>query len=245
MVTGGHLFDSQGIDCATIYDPGKDLWSAAEPMRGQQPDLDPAKGNWQNGRWYPTAITLADGSVFVCSGSFANAKPAAKPHAPGTSINSTPEIWDEAPWKQLTPFVEATDLQTFLFPRFHLAPDGRVFLSGPGSDSFFFEASGTGKWEPSASRPNGPREYAPSVMYDVGKIVFIGGGNDPGTKLPSQLVWTIDLNDNPPIWQPAQAMHFRRRQHNATILADGTVLVTGGTQGGGGLERREARGSTI
>jgi hypothetical protein len=233
MVTGGHLFDSQGIDSTTIYDPEDDTWIAADPMQGQTKS-DPVNSLWKNGRWYPTAITLADGGVFVCSGTLATAPPTAQPQAPTTRNNSTPEIWDDGPWKQLIPFIEATDLQQFLFPRFHLAPDGRVFMAGPGPDCFFFDAGGTGTWVQSASRQAGPREYAPSVMYDVGKIAFIGGGNDPGTHLPSQLVEIIDLTSAAPTWQPAESMHFRRRQHNATLLPDGTVLVTGGTQGPAG-----------
>ncbi|MBV9651879.1 MAG: DUF1929 domain-containing protein [Pseudonocardiales bacterium] len=38
---------------------------------------------------------------------------------------------------------------------------------------------------------------------------------------------------NPPAWREVAGMHFARRQHNATILPDGTVLVTGGTRGPG------------
>jgi len=238
MVAGGHLYDSQGIDCATIYDPETDSWSAAAPMQGQILN-DSANSLWKNGRWYPTAITLQDGSVLVCSGSFAGSPPNPKPNAPSTTpTNNTPEIWNVAPWKQLVPFNNANDqadggLQ--LFPRFHLAPDGRVFMSGPGGESFFFETSGGGNWIQSASRTEGLRDYAPSVMYDAGKIVFIGGGNDSDTHSPSQIVEKIDLNVSALAWQTAQPMHFRRRQHNATLLADGTVLVTGGTQGNGGL----------
>jgi galactose oxidase len=70
-------------------------------------------------------------------------------------------------------------------------------------------------------------------MYDVGKIMYIGGGNDPGSNLPSRKVEVIDctLPFDQRTWLPAASLHHRRRHHNATILPDGTVLVTGGTSG--------------
>ena len=151
MVVGGHLYDSQGIDCGTIYDPVLDKWSAADPMQGQTKN-DPANSLWKNGRWYPTAITLADGSVFVCSGSFALTAPMPQPHAPNTANNNTPEIWHQAPWTQLTPFNDVVDRPHFLFPRFHLAPDGRVFMSGAAQECFFFDTAGKGDWLKSDSR---------------------------------------------------------------------------------------------
>jgi hypothetical protein len=64
-------------------------------------------------------------------------------------------------------------------------------------------------------------DYAPSVMFDVGKIVFIGGGST------TNLVEVIDLNLSKPAWAVVAPMKFRRRQHNATLLPHGTVLVTG------------------
>jgi galactose oxidase len=70
-------------------------------------------------------------------------------------------------------------------------------------------------------------------MYDTGKVIYIGGGNDRFTDLPTAAVEVIDLGANPPAWRETAHMHFRRRQHNATILADGSVLVTGGTRGPG------------
>jgi len=43
----------------------------------------------------------------------------------------------------------------------------------------------------------------------------------------------IDLNQAAPSWRSVAGMAFARRQTNATLLADGTVLVTGGTSGAG------------
>ena len=119
-----------------------------------------------------------------------------------------------------------------LFPRLHVEPkQGRVFMSGPQQQSFILDTTGNGNWIAGPVRDGALRDYAPSVMYESGKVLFIGGGLDPNTLLPTNLAETIDLNLANPKWQPTSPMHFARRQHNATILPDGTVLVTGGTQG--------------
>jgi hypothetical protein len=43
----------------------------------------------------------------------------------------------------------------------------------------------------------------------------------------------IDLNDVAPAWRSVPGMAFARRHLDATLLADGQVLVTGGTSGAG------------
>jgi hypothetical protein len=65
-------------------------------------------------------------------------------------------------------------------------------------------------------------------MYAPGKVLYVGGG-DP----PTNSAEVIDLNQASPSWRSVPGMAFARRQLNATILADGQVLVTHGTSGSG------------
>ena len=220
LVAGGHLFDSEGVNQACVYDASVDTWTALPVMN--------------NGRWYPSALTLPDGGVLVISGSFAEGRPQPPPdnavRPPASTVfhtNLNPQIWRGDAW---VPTVNFQTLQ--LFPRLHVEPkQGLVFMAGPQGQSFFLDVEGAGTWTPGPFRDGALRDYAPSVMYQSGKILFIGGGQDPNTQLPTNLAETIDLNAPDPQWQPTAAMNFPRRQHNATVLPDGTVLVTGGTRG--------------
>ena len=220
LVVGGHLFDSEGVNQACVYDAAADTWTALPRMN--------------NGRWYPTAITLPDGGVLAISGSFAQGRPQpppdnATPPPAGTTFptNPNPQIWRGNGWAPTMNFI---GLQ--LFPRLQIEPkQGRIFMAGPQGETFFLDITGQGTWTPGPVRDAALRDYAPSVMYESGKVLFIGGGLDPDTHLPTNLAEIIDLNDPNPQWKPTAPMNFARRQHNATALPDGTVLVTGGTQG--------------
>ena len=220
LVAGGHFKDGMGIDQASLYDFGTNTWTPLPVMN--------------NGRWYPTVVTLADGQAVVLSGSFATAD------GKNTQNNNIPQIWDGTEWRALAAFPgdgspNAGPIE--LFPCVHVAPDGRLFMSGPAARSWFLDTAGRGTWTalvgPGGIRDNARRDYAPSVMYDVGKIVYMGGGNNsaPQPQTPTAAVEVIDLAE--PAWRTTNPMHFARRQHNATLLPDGTVLVTGGTQGVG------------
>ena len=211
LVAGGHNFDSQGINQSCLFDWQSETWTPS--------------GTMDNGRWYPTVVTLGNGNALVSSGSFLD--PQGK-----IENNVVQEIWSANHWQPIVDF----DIIP-LYPRMHVAPDGRVFMSGPLPQAFLLDTSNGGTWTPLPG-PGGIRsefrEYAASVMYDVGKVIFIGGGNQGATDLPSAQAEVIDLTVPAPAWRPTRhPMHTARRQHNATILADGTVLVTGGTKGPG------------
>jgi galactose oxidase len=223
FVVGGHMADGAGLDQATIYEPATKTWTPQKVMK--------------HGRWYPTASALPDGSVLVVSGSYLD------PQTRQTIPNIIPEVWktdSDSGWRELgqsqDPGVTGNP-NVDLYPRVHLASDGKVYLTGAQPEAWALEVSKEQPWSRVAERKMGSRDYAPSVMYEVdensSKAIYIGGGNPP-----TQDIEHIDLVQKPaPFWKATsdgvQHMTHPRRQHNATILPDGTVLVTGGTRGPG------------
>jgi hypothetical protein len=69
-------------------------------------------------------------------------------------------------------------------------------------------------------------------MYQPGRVL-IAGGSKVTLEFPTATAEVIDLNDATPSWRYTQPMNHARRQFNATLLPDGSVLATGGTSAAG------------
>jgi galactose oxidase len=207
LVAGGHLSDGAGLTLVTLYDGASDTWTPSSSM--------------VNGRWYPTLVPLADGSVLILSGSYRNSQ------SNQVLSNAVPELWRDGTVSGLAAIpTGALDL----FPRAHLTSDGLIHTTGSLQQTWAFDPTPNGQWNavPGMVRDNAVRDYAPSIMYDVDRVIYVGGGVAPTANAE-----LIDFRAASPQWRPTTPMTFPRRQHNATILPDGTVLVTGGTRGTG------------
>lgn len=201
LVTGGHSGrDNFGIKVAYIFDYRTNGWTRAPDMR--------------NGRWYPTATTLASGQVLTISGG----------DTAGV-VNLIPEVYQPGSntWRALT---GASRLVPY-YPMMFVAPNGRVFYAGPEQTTAYLNTANKGSWTAGPTSRCCYRDYGSAVMYDAGKVLIVGGGDTP-----TNTAERIDLTAGG-AWTSAGAMAVARRQQNATLLADGKVLVTGGSNATG------------
>jgi len=168
----------------------------------------------RNGRWYPTATTLPNGQVLTVSGGDT-----------AGALNLIPEVYVPSTntWRALT----SASRQVPYYPMMFVAPNGRVYYAGPEQATAYLNTSNKGSWTAGPISSCCFRDYGSAVMYDAGKILIVGGGN-----IPTSSAERIDLTTGG-AWSYVGAMAVARRQHNATLLADGKVLVTGGTNASG------------
>jgi hypothetical protein len=169
------------------------------------------------GRAFPSATTLETGEILVTAGLDGNKE-----------INAVPELWNGVGWTRLPEaFNDESRGPTFQF----LGPDGRLFRAGPEELTDWLDV-GTGTWsDVEPENQNEARYQGTAVMYDEGKIILAGGCNEHNCSDVSGVATAevIDLQDPSPAWRAVAPMAFPRHSHHATLLPDGTVLITGGT----------------
>ena len=161
------------------------------------------------GRWYPSVTPLTNGEMLITEGG-----------------PDTPEVRKtDGSLRALS----SASLNLPLYPWMDVAPDGRVFYSGPDQTLRKLDTAGGGSWQTFGQRDAINRSYGSHAVFDVGKTLVAGGGAS------SNDARVLDANGATPQVSATSPMAFGRRQHNLTLLADGSVLATGGNSTGASL----------
>lgn len=215
-----------GLEDAWRFDPATMEW-------GREPDM-------QVPRWYPTLMTLPDGSALAASGIRDLAQP--------QTHNTLMETFDGSAWSP----VEGGDNLLPMYPRLFTVP------SGPMKGDLFYETSGT-LWGPFGERPEeavwsleqvfdadagdwrvvgpsvfGARQHAATVMLpldpadDYAARILTFGGNIGRTVAATNLAEVTDLASDPPAHKVAAPLAHPRWFANGVLLPDGNVLAVGG-----------------
>ena len=193
---------------STIYNPWTNRWKSTDDMH--------------SARWYASATSLSNGEILTVGGSY----------NPETYM----EIFNfNEKWRVFDGDVVTSETLSGDYAWLVGASDGSVAYLGPHNrlDKIYVEPI----FE-SDAWVNGPkrdvqeldgrlgsyRGYGSFAMFDKDKVLVSGGGSSSNSSV------IIDIKNQ--TVEQTTPMHYGRRQHNLTVLPDGSVLATGGNTSG-------------
>jgi N-acetylneuraminic acid mutarotase len=213
LLAGGEDGRRAPLANAALFDPGALTWSAT--------------GALGTPRRLHTMTKLADGRVLAVGGI------AGPPSTPAAGVASA-EIFDPAAgaWTPTGSMREARFAHSA-----SLLPDGKVLVAGGNAvrsaqsnralrTCEIFDPA-TGQWTPAAPL-NDARFGHPAVVLGDHRVLVVGGVVAVGRGRYTALGYCEVYDPNAGTWTPTGSLATPRKSHQATLLADGTVLATGG-----------------
>lgn len=162
-------------------------------------------------RWYPSVAQTANGEEVIIGGG-----------------PSTAEVYQaDGAIRPLTYFTQAGGR---LYPFLGSRPDTQLAVLGPYTTGYTVNTAGNGVITATVTRDAVFREYGSFSTYDIGKTMVVGGGSvseGGAANVPTRTAVVVDTA-GVPATAATGSMSVGRRQFNATLLADGSVLATGG-----------------
>ncbi len=178
-------------------------------------------------RWYASGTVLGDGGVMVAGGDNEFTLP----------IKEV-EIWRNGAFSTMSLDNADASAWAAYYPRLFQASNGQVFYAGLANGMYSVDPTNTNVMQFAGTRDNFYRSYGSTVMFEKDKIL-VANGQQPidfaanvtsiGYTKTSEIIDISGGTTAPTVKVNALPDVPRGRfQANSTILADGTVLVTGG-----------------
>ncbi|HEY9063886.1 MAG TPA: PA14 domain-containing protein [Burkholderiaceae bacterium] len=218
--TGTDIFCSSQVllpQSGNVFIAGGDVWTGTKTTNTgnnnsnlyDSASMSLTRGiNMNRSRWYSSSTTLINGETYIQGGSG------------GADL---PEIRGLDGTFRLMSGISTSAISTS-YPRNFVAPDGRIFGYHPSNGQMYwvdptgtgsitlltkFNSAYTGGW------------FSTTAMYRPGRILQIGGNSNGA--------YTIDITSGTPVVAATQSLSSKRAWANATILADGKVVATSGS----------------
>jgi hypothetical protein len=188
--------------------------------------------NMTTARWYPSLVTLGDGSVLALAGQGSDGR------LTSTAQRFTGTAWTTDQQPPLRDDMSAGGRMAWpLYPGLHLLADGRVFFSATHTFGVTYPP---GIWDLSNNTMHGVTglsdlahtDHAMSVLLPPAqdqKVMLIGGGKDDGSVATNRTA-VIDFKQPNPHYADAAPLDVKKMYTSAVILPDRTVFETGGAQ---------------
>ncbi|MGY2049052.1 RICIN domain-containing protein [Methylobacterium sp. JK268] len=220
ILADGRILTNGGsnADRTIIYDPSSNSWSTGQSMNIQ--------------RGYSGNTTLSTGEALTYGGSWSgnyDSDKLAEVWSPSTgkwrvlqNVSSEPAAVYYAKNKAFR------DNHYWVFA----AANGWAFNAGPSPKMFWINTSGNGSLTQVGTRGDDTwSQSGTAVMYDVNKILKIGGAAGALNELANDNAYIIDISAGPgatPTITKLGAAPFPRAFHNSVVLPSGEVVTIGG-----------------
>ena len=167
-------------------------------------------------RWYPTLVPLPNGNMVALGGR--------KNQKPDVPVKE-PELFNLATrsWTVLNGAANDTAFGTvgWYYPRGYQAPNGEIFVLGRTGYLFYMTTAGNGSIRQLTPKAPAGEANLPTVMFEPGKILSV--------RINQQVV-VVNINNDPPVVTRTDDTDQLRHWSNMTVLADGKVMLSGGSK---------------
>ncbi|HSW25479.1 MAG TPA: galactose oxidase-like domain-containing protein, partial [Burkholderiaceae bacterium] len=223
--TGTDLFCSSSVllppqspgAVGNVFIAGGDNWTGTQVTNTANPNsnvLDVQTGvltrqsDMRRARWYSTSTTLINGETYIQGGS---------------SGGDRPEIRGlDGAFRLLTSANTSTLADAY--PRNFVAPDGRVFGFDSNGRMYYINTLVAGSVQMVGQLSSSLAGWSGSAaMFSPGRILRLAGNSNAAAVIDITAAGTPSVS-------ATQSLSSQRQWVNATILADGKVLATGGSQ---------------